>query len=76
MCCFSWKDKMTGKWHKNKTKKQVETSLGKAPKDAEKGPDLSHLRKPISTSVFGLKQVLSLFQTATSEVDVTVDEGR
>ncbi|KAJ3640783.1 hypothetical protein Zmor_027325 [Zophobas morio] len=58
---------MTGKW-KPKPKKVVETSLGKAPKDAEKGPDLSHLRKPIATSVYGLKQLVALFQTATPEV--------
>ncbi|EEZ97246.1 hypothetical protein TcasGA2_TC011044 [Tribolium castaneum] len=58
---------MTGRC-KSKTRKPLETALGKAPKDSERAADLAHLRKPIETSVFGLKQVLSLLQTATSEV--------
>lgn len=57
---------MTGKGRK--TRKPLETTLGKAPKDQEKAYDVSHLRKPITTSIYGVKQVLSLFQTATPEV--------
>ncbi|KAJ8919134.1 hypothetical protein NQ315_012119 [Exocentrus adspersus] len=51
-----------------KNKKPLPTTLGKAPCENEKEVDLSHVQIPINTSVFGLKQVLSLFQTATTEV--------
>ncbi|KAF2894530.1 hypothetical protein ILUMI_11658 [Ignelater luminosus] len=54
---------------KNKNKKPLETTLGKAPAYITDEPiDLSHIRKPIDTSIFGLKQVLTLFETATEEV--------
>lgn len=53
-----------------KGKKPLQTTLGKASDNNEKDVDLSHVQKPINTSVFGLKQVLSLFQTATQEVSV------
>lgn len=54
---------------KNKNKKPLETTLGKAPVyTADELIDLSHIRKPIDTSIFGLKQVLTLFETATDEV--------
>lgn len=55
---------------KSKSRKPVETTLGRArPSGGKEGTiDLSHLRKPIETSVFGLKQVLTLFETATEEV--------
>ncbi|KAJ8971574.1 hypothetical protein NQ314_000628 [Rhamnusium bicolor] len=49
-------------------KKPLQTTLGKASCQNEREVDLSHVRKPIHTSIFGLKQVLSLFQTATEEV--------
>ncbi|KAJ8941451.1 hypothetical protein NQ318_016891 [Aromia moschata] len=51
-----------------KGKKPLQTTLGKAPTQAEKEVDLSHVQKPIHTSIFGLRQVLSLFETATEEV--------
>lgn len=51
-----------------KSKKPLQTTLGKATDNTEKDVDLSHVQKPINTSVFGLRQVLSLFQTATTEV--------
>lgn len=57
-------------------KKKLQTTLGKAaetPKsddDVEDQLDLSHLQKPIDTSVVGLRDVLSLLQTATSEVKI------
>ncbi|XP_018332086.1 myb-like protein X [Agrilus planipennis] len=56
---------------KNKVKKPLETTLGKAPIQClkeESFEDLSHIRKPIDTSIFGLGQVLSLIHTATDEV--------
>lgn len=51
-----------------KNKKILKTTLGKAPSESEQEPDLSHLGKPIATSINGLRHVLSLIQTATSEV--------
>nr|XP_022919308.1 uncharacterized protein LOC111428132 [Onthophagus taurus]XP_022919309.1 uncharacterized protein LOC111428132 [Onthophagus taurus] len=55
---------------RGRCKKRVSTTLGKAPslnnRDSE--TDLSTIRKPINTSIFGLRQVLSLFETATEEV--------
>ncbi|XP_076252461.1 uncharacterized protein LOC143191361 isoform X2 [Rhynchophorus ferrugineus] len=55
--------------HKNqkKAKKPLETSLGKASTKSTED-DLSHLRKPIATSITGIKQLLSLLETATIEV--------
>lgn len=55
---------------KNKSRKLLETTLGKASSSTGKDEtlDLSHLRKPIETSIFGLTQVLTLFETATDEV--------
>ncbi|KAK9884422.1 hypothetical protein WA026_007269 [Henosepilachna vigintioctopunctata] len=49
-----------------KLKKPLDLPLGKA--SLQKEVDLSHVQLPIETSVFGFKQVLSLFETATSEV--------
>lgn len=51
-----------------KGKKPLQTTLGKAASQSDKDVDLSHVRKPIHTNIFGLHQVLSLFQTATKEV--------
>lgn len=49
-----------------KLKKPLDLPLGKA--TSHKDVDLSHVRLPIDTSVFGLKHVLTLFETATNEV--------
>ncbi|XP_023015680.2 uncharacterized protein [Leptinotarsa decemlineata] len=57
---------MTNKTTK-KGKKPLQTTLGKASL-GEKEVDLSLVGRPIDTSIFGLKQVLTLFQTATEEV--------
>lgn len=55
--------------YRSKHKKPVQTTLGRAPQNGNgEFLDLSHLRKPIDTSLFGLTQVLSLFETATDEV--------
>lgn len=54
-------------------KKKLQTTLGRAaemPKMEDDDLDLSHLRKPIDTSIFGLREVLSLFETATAEVNI------
>lgn len=53
---------------KNKTKKPLETTLGKASTNSHEQIDLSHVGKTIHTSLFGLRQVLDLFETATEEV--------
>ncbi|XP_017787183.1 PREDICTED: zinc finger protein 800 [Nicrophorus vespilloides] len=58
---------MSSNKSKYKAKKQLQTTLGKAPKKYT-SVDISHLRKPIDTSVIGLRQVLHLFETATNEV--------
>lgn len=52
-----------------KSKKPLQTTLGRAaaPSTGQK-VDLSHVGKPIHTSVFSLSQVLSLTQTGTQEV--------
>lgn len=52
-------------------KKKLQTTLGKAvevPKQDDGHLDLSHLQKPIVTSITGLPDVLSLLQNATAEV--------
>lgn len=49
-----------------KTKKPIETTLGKCPK--ETGEDDSHLRRPIETSVNGIKHIVALWESATLEV--------
>ncbi|XP_044757179.1 uncharacterized protein LOC123315521 [Coccinella septempunctata] len=49
-----------------KLKKPLDLPLGKA--TSYKDVDLSHVRLPIDTSVFGLKHALTLFETATNEV--------
>ncbi|GJQ73029.1 hypothetical protein Trydic_g1663 [Trypoxylus dichotomus] len=60
---------MTSRSGNRSKKKIVYTTLGKAPQSNETETiDLSHLRKPIDTSLFGLSQILSLFETATDEV--------
>lgn len=59
---------MSGKMTLKKNKKPLKTTLGKAPSHVEKPVDLSHIQKPINTSIFGLREVLSLFETATNEV--------
>lgn len=63
--------KLTTKMVRNKNKKHLEGTLGKAPSTKNNDSiDLSHVRKPIDTSVFGLSHVLSLFETATDEVSL------
>ncbi|KAK5650805.1 hypothetical protein RI129_001834 [Pyrocoelia pectoralis] len=57
---------------KNKTKKPLETTLGKAPTNGNEQIDLSHIGKTIHTSLFGLRQVLALFETATEEVQAYI----
>ncbi|KAI4459658.1 hypothetical protein MML48_6g00007238 [Holotrichia oblita] len=51
--------------NRSKQKRSVQTTLGKAAQNSDPDPeiiDLSHLRKPIDTSLFGLSQILSLFK--------------
>ncbi|KAL3276754.1 hypothetical protein HHI36_012124 [Cryptolaemus montrouzieri] len=57
---------MSTKSSSKKLKKPLDLPLGKSP--SQKEIDLSHVRLPIDTSIFGLKQVLTLFETATFEV--------
>uniref|UniRef100_A0A1Y1MYT8 C2H2-type domain-containing protein n=1 Tax=Photinus pyralis TaxID=7054 RepID=A0A1Y1MYT8_PHOPY len=57
---------------KNKTKKPLETTLGKASTSSHEEIDLSHVGKTIHTSLFGLRQVLALFETATEEVQAYI----
>lgn len=56
-----------------KSKKPLQTSLGRAPSGTGEKIDLSHVRKPIHTSIFNLSQLLSLPQTGTQEVRLTDD---
>lgn len=58
---------MASKNNKGKIKKPLGTTLGKGT-NQEDDIDLSHIQKPIHTSVFGLKEVFELFKNATSEV--------
>lgn len=52
-----------------KVKKPLLTTLGKAPaKSKTFETDVAHLRKPIETSLSGIKQVLSAWENATNEV--------
>lgn len=51
-----------------KSKKPLQTSLGRAASNAGEKIDLSHVRKPIHTSIYGLSEVLSLHKTGTPEV--------
>lgn len=60
---------MVSNKNSKKARKPIETTLGKAAvKPKEKENDISHLRKPIETSVSGIKQILSILETATNEV--------
>lgn len=56
--------------NKSKSKKCIKTTLGtsKPCNINENIVDDSHVRGPIHTSIFGLREVLSLFTTATDEV--------
>lgn len=58
---------MASKNNKGKIKKPLGTTLGKA-SSQEDDIDLSHIQKPIHTSVHGLKEVFELFKNATNEV--------
>ncbi|CAG9765168.1 unnamed protein product [Ceutorhynchus assimilis] len=52
-----------------RTKKPIETTLGKAPdKPKQNEKDISALRQPIETSVRGAKELAALLQTGTDEV--------
>lgn len=51
-----------------KSKKPLQTTLGRAVPSAGEKVDLSHVGKPIHTNILGLSQVLSLPQTGTQEV--------
>lgn len=55
-----------------KSRKILKTTLGKAPCESQQEQDLSHLGKPIATGINGLRHVLSLIQTATSEVTTKI----
>lgn len=55
--------------YKGKKKKPLKTTMGKALVTSEvEKVDLSHIRRPIETSLFGLRHALSLFDTSTEEV--------
>lgn len=59
---------MSSKSTSKKSKPTVlNTTLGKAPV-GEEDVDISVVWKPIDTSIFGLREVLDLFTTATNEV--------
>lgn len=62
--------KMSSRFTSKKNKRTLQTTLGKASHDPgkEDETDLSHMWKPIQTSIFGLEEVLALFKTATEEV--------
>lgn len=53
-------------------KKKLQTTLGKAIEiqKEETGDclDVAHLKKPIETSIYGLREIVSLLQNATNEV--------
>ncbi|KAL1491962.1 hypothetical protein ABEB36_012475 [Hypothenemus hampei] len=52
-----------------RSKKPIETTLGKAPtKNNDEENDISHLKKPIETNIAGIKQLLSVWSNATNEV--------
>lgn len=51
-----------------KTKKPLQTTLGKAAIQAGEKVDLSNVGKTLHTSIFGLSQLLALRQSGTEEV--------
>ena len=61
--------------YKGKKKKPLKTTMGKAlvTNEVEK-VDLSHIRRPIETSLFGLRHALSLFDTSTEEVNAFLSQ--
>lgn len=64
--------KTTSKSVVNK-KKKLQTTLGKAPEAPKEGTDnvdVSHVGRSIDTSIHGLREVVSLLQNATAEVNV------
>lgn len=53
-----------------KSKKPLQTTLGRASSSSGEKVDLSHVRQPIHTNICGLSQVISLLQTGTPEVNI------
>ncbi|XP_066138352.1 uncharacterized protein [Euwallacea fornicatus] len=51
-----------------KKKKPIETTLGKSQANSKLKEDVSHLRKPIQTSISGIKQTVTIWESATQEV--------
>lgn len=51
-----------------KSKKPLQTTLGRAAPTTGEKVDISHVGKSIHTSIFGLSNLLSLPQTGTQEV--------
>ncbi|XP_066257036.1 uncharacterized protein [Euwallacea similis] len=51
-----------------KKKKPIETTLGKSQANSKLKKDVSHLRKPIQTSISGIKQTVTVWESATQEV--------
>lgn len=51
-----------------KSKKPLQTTLGRATSNTGEKIDLSNVRKPIHTSIHGLSELLSLRETSTPEV--------
>ncbi|XP_072397859.1 uncharacterized protein [Diabrotica undecimpunctata] len=59
---------MTNKQTK-KVKKPLQTTLGKAPGQNEKEEaDVSHLKRPIETSIYNIQDIFNLLKNATEEV--------
>ncbi|XP_050513309.1 uncharacterized protein LOC114334531 isoform X2 [Diabrotica virgifera virgifera] len=52
-----------------KVKKPLQTTLGKAPGQNEKEEmDVSHLKRPIETSIYTIQEIMNLLKNATEEV--------
>lgn len=55
-------------------KKKLQTTLGKAietPEEQNDDVDVSHVGRPIATSIYGLRDAVALLQNATPEVKTT-----
>lgn len=51
-----------------KSKKPLQTTLGRAAPNSGEKVDLSNVGKPIYTSIFGLSELLSIRENGTQEV--------
>lgn len=53
---------------RNKKKVNANTSVESASEPKNLKPDISHLRRPFETNIFGLEKVVELFHKSTEEV--------